>query len=917
MMSKVNKPLVSLSILILASALVIFFPYIFGNRLFVFTDLNMDTYLSYIPSYELLVGRISRGAWLPFDFTIGLGMDSTNVVASFFNPFSAISIIIGVIFGKATIAYSLVVVQILQIVFCGIVCYKYISLFSEITENGKIVASYCFAFSGYIIGACQHYHFLILVFYLIVGIYLVERFVRKMPSIIPFILLVTLTALNGIYNLYILSLFLSVYFIVRLIQTNNRFMFKDTLMSFLKLLISYLLGVLNGAVILLPTSSLIINSGRIDGELSLLDRIISSFSWISLKEAFVNFSRSISENFLGTANNYHGIQESFSDLHIYFGIIILFCIPLFIYSMIKGKKNKSNVIICIVTVAIIFSLTNTFIGCLNHVFAYMTYRFSFVITPLFALLIAKYFEKLQKPNKIEYVLVTLVSTFLIIFSILFVENQDTVAGKGVLINIVISAVLILVLITFSGFICKSRKSNTVISIMLMAVIMGNIVVDSFISVNSDRYTWQKDTYETTHDNANVDLLISSVKNTEKDNFYRMEVLDNLGNVISPINYSFMKEYRSTSVYSSITSPQLSEFKHYFGNENAHISLVNWYKAGSFGEPFNKVMADLLGIKYIISDKEVSKSDWNLIGSNQYNLYLNKNVSSCGTKFYNYISKNDFLALTPLEQKIILAQAIVVNDDVELGINKISAPIVENLDSIFEIPSNGSNKTLDVWIDSLKYENKKANIEMSSYDNGKIIFDFKSNLNPEMINMLYFDFSSYTSSTMRIVQYADGEQLLSDEMYTGENVSKSIELNIDPNCHKMEFVFSTGSFSLNDFYLFSYQQMYQTNGVTFENKNYEGVVCGTVETDRPCIFMLPIEKADHWNVLLNNQKVETILADFAFTGIVLEDNENEIAMNYNNWYFSFGLIISLIGIAFTFILIVVIISKNRIIERRKK
>ena len=148
-----KHPLMILMAISLISACAVFSRFIFGGNLFVYTDCNMDTYLSYIPIAELIVNYFRNGMTDSLmNFSYGLGGDMLSVIQYACDPFSAIVIIVGIIFGPATVAYTQCYAQILTIMASAYFCYRFLEMLG-CKPFGNIIGSYCFSFSGYVLGA--------------------------------------------------------------------------------------------------------------------------------------------------------------------------------------------------------------------------------------------------------------------------------------------------------------------------------------------------------------------------------------------------------------------------------------------------------------------------------------------------------------------------------------------------------------------------------------------------------------------------------------------------------------------------------------------------------------------------------------------------------------------------------------------
>ena len=100
---------------------------VFSGKQYVYYDIGGgDEPEAYIPLYFYYIKKIAAGEISPWTFNNGLGTSTLSVSGYIFNPFILIVYIVGVLFGVSTINDMLLVVQIINILVCGLLCYKYL-----------------------------------------------------------------------------------------------------------------------------------------------------------------------------------------------------------------------------------------------------------------------------------------------------------------------------------------------------------------------------------------------------------------------------------------------------------------------------------------------------------------------------------------------------------------------------------------------------------------------------------------------------------------------------------------------------------------------------------------------------------------------------------------------------------------------
>ncbi|SEB00506.1 membrane protein YfhO [Pseudobutyrivibrio sp. ACV-2] len=76
---------------------------------------------------------------------------------------------------------------------------------------------------------------------------------------------------------------------------------------------------------------------------------------------------------------------------------------------------------------------------------------------------------------------------------------------------------------------------------------------------------------------------------------------------------------------------------------------------------------------------------------------------------------------------------------------------------------------------------------------------------------------------------------------------------------------------------------------------KGELKGTIKTDNDGLVMIAVPVDDGWSVYVDNQKVETFLADYGFIGLPIDSGNHEVSIKYETPMFKQGLFMSCIGI----------------------
>ena len=142
----------------------------------VFNDIGSDTWQQYIMNYTAIVNDIRDGSFSLWDFSNGMGVNLFNF--NLFDPFLMLLYGLGVILGPAHMLMYLNLIQIVKMLTAGLAFYWFLSQF-YFSPGAKLVASYAYGFSGFLLVWGQHYQFGTAVIYLPLLLLFCEKFIQK------------------------------------------------------------------------------------------------------------------------------------------------------------------------------------------------------------------------------------------------------------------------------------------------------------------------------------------------------------------------------------------------------------------------------------------------------------------------------------------------------------------------------------------------------------------------------------------------------------------------------------------------------------------------------------------------------------------------------------------------------------------
>lgn len=689
---KIDYYLFVLVFLILISCLAIYYKYIFGNRLFLFQDVGSDTKDSYLMFYNLYANKLIHHSFSFYDFTSGLGSNIISGQLYLFDPFSIILVITGYLFSISSIASALIYVNIFKIVCSGIFCYMFLKS-HHVSGISNLIASYIYAFNGFIILWGQHYFFATFIVLLPLLLLCIEKCLSNIKYFPILSLVVCVSIIFGLYFFYMALLLCFAYGLIRYFQIVEVFKFKKFVTVIKNFFIWITLGLGLSSLVMMPVMSQMLEvSGRINNGESLSSKIINTMFTLYKPEYYKNlFFRFFSNNFQGAGIYYNGFHNYYEGIIVFFSILFIILFPQFIINIFRLKGTKLNRAATLIGILLsgcvlvfpIFSLV------ING-FAYPFTRQGFLLMPLFAVAIAKTLDEIIVRRIINKKLLLLSMVFCIIVvinRILSIESLPVKIGSSSyrhqkLFYIGIFACILIMGISMFLLSLKTKSfiRNTAI-LLLLASVGFNMCSDSFLT-NNERKAVLKNSlnYQSLYD-SNVEKCIKYIDEIDKS-FYRVE---KDYTTISRSMESMPQQYRSVTFYSSLINKNTIEYKRKILQSKKGLFIALIYKDYSIEQ------LSLLNVKYIIS--KTSIADKNLQFVKQFGeilLFKNTLANQIGTFFTSSITSAELDKINSVSEiNNITKKAIVLDykSKYDKPINSLTESNVNQSSIYFKAPEN--------------------------------------------------------------------------------------------------------------------------------------------------------------------------------------------------------------------------------------
>lgn len=892
---------------ILLTGVFLYIPFIFGKILLVYPDWGYDTYNSYLPQYELIVNKLLSGNFSLMDFTYGMGTNAFDLQSFLFDPFSIIPVLYGLVFGAKNVAYAIVYMQLMKSIVAGIGCYYYLSEFNFSKKSINLV-SYIYAFSGYMIGAGQHYMFATVPVFLIFVLLFIEKSLKDKRFLPALALIIALTSCFSVFFVFHILIFSGIYTLIRTVQIIDKITFTGIIKKFFPCILFLILGLMLSGAVFLPSLYQIVGvSARTSAE-SLFTRIISSFILTSKEDLKMNILRFFSENMQGTVNSWNGGPHHFGAAHNFFSVVLILCIPQYIINSFSKKAQvKQKVIKSIIICVSLFSITNYFFGYLSNVFSTYNWRYTYVFLPLFCIVVADTLDKVfleKRFNRYANVASIFISAILIA---VYHDRGSGLASKIIVINalgcLIILAFILDIVATYNG---NNNRVTKITFLLVFGCIAFNLFIDHAITLYAGRAFLTKDQLSGYYHEKNVSDIVSYLNNKEKNNFYRLERDFNRGTPV--FVYSYMERYRSVSTYNSTLNKNSIEFVKNIGNANLGIQAEQQsYFGGSFGEKFDILMTDILGIKYLASTNKIDRVGW--IFEQQFGdlfLYRNEDLDSAGHLYEKYITADGFAALSAVEKKLFPAECIILSEKPK-SFNQVSKIEYANIPNALDF----NNITFpNAWIDSIP---QVGEIFGSSWQDGSFDIPINTNFtyNDNQQNVLKFMINPNQTFDLRVVfdlgkGFEVNQQVdFSQKIYS--DTDNVVVIKIPSNTKAVRLIFAQATVHIFDMEILTKQKLYTNEGIILENPNFGDIVSGEVNAQKNSLMYIPIPYEKGWKAYIDGQEAEIMQANFGFSALEIKEGKHEVYFEYTAPWLLSGSVLS--GIALFIIIFIYVFNKK--------
>lgn len=765
-----------------------------------------------------------------------------------------------------------------------------LSLFLFYFKNTRVsamIGSFAYIYCSFAIwSGFRHSHFIVPMIMLPLCILSMEEIYRKKRWYLCTVL-VWIHLWCGYYYLYMDTIAMGVYFLIRFFTSKEGRTVKEFLLRMRTIICSYLLGVGIGNFTLANSFAAYLNSSRAAE--------VGSVSWSNY--LFYGWKRPVSLLYYftvaGTSSG-SGMRLGFIPL-VYVAVVVLF--------LRKGRKELKSAFLVGTAFCMIPAVAFIFSG-----FDSLTYRWSYIYAFALAVILAYTLKDIINLSKKELGIVLLSTVPLwgvYVLNIIIKEPKM----KWLM---AISAVSMLITLAAVGYVnCAGRKAPDWVK---KGVLLGAAIVSLW---GTGYQELGPQTGDLASEFVSSGKVLQTIKKTplaaaeelEEDSFYR--VTAKLNHVLR--GSSQVYGYYGTAYDSSTTKKSCQDY--YRAN-----GLASWYMVRMWGYDGRAFMDALAAVKYYAVSKgqeyvlPYGYEKWKSVEKNgkDYELYENTLALPVAYTYDSVISEEELEKYsTQQRQEVMLQSAVLANSDMgtyaagnpiqitgrEVPIKNIICENVKMEDNVI-LATPGDEKEATITLEFDGIENSEVYIcirGMERKNAGRVKITYSSG-----------DYSSYYLSYKKGDAYDIGQpELVMNVGYHKEPVTSAV-LSFNGEIE----------FSYDDIVVFC-QPMDKMQEYTdrLRADALENVEMGTdsvkgeisIDEDKLLVFSVPYHRG--WTAYVDGEKAEIKKVNYMYMGIDLKAGEHTVELRYSIPGIRISLLISAVSLLI-FVIALVIRRKRK-------
>lgn len=849
-------------------------------------------YMEYTADYlRDMMKRFSQGNFTikMYDFSIGMGEDVRAVVRIHPTEFLA------AFFKTSQLEKLYNYLMIFRFWLAGLSFFAYCR-YRGISRRNTLVASFTYIFSGYGINlATRHpiFHSPVIFFPLL--LIAMDRLIEKKGSLF-FTFMVALSLSTNYYFLYMTTIALGFYALVRFASIYKENKLKEFAIMMGKIIAFYLIGVGIGAVFFLPTVIRALGSERV-GSVKTMLRSLYSYSNDQYYKLFAST-----------------ITGHFALYDIYLAFASIFIPAVIILFLRRFKEHLGlKILILIETVALLLPAA----GLAMSAFSTVTNRWIYVVAMTAAYTIAVTLDDFLRIRFLQ-MLAILGTVVLYAFTCLFLTKKtEHILDLKLSFLILVITVFLLLFIKATHYVTKNQLVMamlllTTISLTAHGVYLYGNPIDpfseEFLETGKEaREFFEKDEFkkfEEKGESSNNDFYRIDLA-TQRDYYENMGVLF---------------DYNGTAIYNSVINANLVNSMvdldsigisavHRIYNLDGRTALealgcVKYYQVAA---------GNNLGVPYGFVRNEAMSND-------DFWVYENKHLLNIGYAYKNIMDISDYEDLSPLEkQQAMLKTAVIDTKDAKVKPNTHEVDTGEILVRKAKISKvDESLKSGDNYIEFINTEGNHGLIMSYTQKDEEKVPGFSITFHRKKGYEIYLKLEDFDTNIQRAKFFVSNNRFnkllivrnTTDNYSLGRNdyyVNLGYSQGYGDETVRLQF-YDRADYTIKDIKLY-YVPMasYKEDLKTMSQGDLENValsdntIRGTVQTDQDEVLVLSVPYAKGWTAKLDGKVTAIFKANGALSAIKIPAGSHKLIMTYETPGLKLGALISLFSLVLSLLI----------------
>lgn len=799
-----------------------------------------------------------------FDFNMGAGADIISTLNAYGlgDPLNLLSAMVPARYCE----YIYIFLVVLRIYLSGLAFYFLCRYFKK-RRIYTLIGSLIYSFSGFtIFNAVRHpdnfFSPMIQLPLLIIGVDLILR--KKKPFL--FIISVFYSALCGYYMLYMMTLMIGIYFLIRATQIYFPSKLRRLPSVTLRVAGSYLLGLGLSAVIFLPSLYGFIHSSRSATEESALQLFYDG-----------SYIRDIFYRFIAPPGSWD---------YLSLAAIVFLSVILLVYDK-KHPRYNLKLLLFIAMIIYLFPLG----GYIFNGFQYPSQRWTFGLVLILSYTVVEMLPQLLDLNDSQRI-VCFIAVLLYGISIFIIPS-----GRNVKYSVVGACMLVTTLLVLTILPCKFHKyricAHSLGTVCCLFVVIGNVSINAIYRFASDQTGYSNEFLKIGQETEIMESRTERIADYYVKNEWGRADSTSFDGLS---NGSMIWQVPTLLSHYSVMDSGISEF---------------WSKTEGLGQRFSfaidstdqrTMINTLLSVRYTIEKKGHEKYvpfGYSPIGvtDNGYTIYENDYYLPMGYTYDSYITYDALSSMDGLQMQETLLQSIALdnppfNHDVQKGILEFNTdPIYYKITNMENIQWN-SNNMLEVQKDkatlTLSYsipENTEGYLRFSGLDiNSSGVSNFNLNVKSQDVSK-----SALVSSLDYNWYYGRKNYLFN----LGYSTEKRTECTIT---FPKKGVYHLDNIEVFSVPMNSYiNQIEQLREEPMENIEFaENRISGTITLSKDKVLCVTVPNSSGWTATVDGKRKEILRGNFMFMALPLTEGTHDIVFTYCSPGIKAGLLISILS-----------------------